>query len=260
MTILFKAKTDDGFTIKILAELLQNTIKTACLEINKNDISLRMMDARRTLLLDIHLYAVKFNIYEMASDETLYIGLNLSHLFRMLKSIKKKDSLSLTLGSDDLTKLFIRIHPKENNRIITSCINIQNIQNVDIPLPLGYDNPIVIPSEEYQRTLKDMNNISNSIFIRVRKYSICIYCLSNDIYYREVQFGQLDDNTPIVYEDEFDKEQLINIIKISGLSKNLQFYARRDLPLLIQSNVGELGIISVYIKSKLQIQMEGNDI
>ena len=44
MTIIFKAKTNSAYTIKIMAELLQNNIKTACFEIDENLIKLRMMD------------------------------------------------------------------------------------------------------------------------------------------------------------------------------------------------------------------------
>ena len=38
MPIIFKAKTNSAYTIKILAELLQNNIKTACFEVDENGI------------------------------------------------------------------------------------------------------------------------------------------------------------------------------------------------------------------------------
>ena len=55
MPYLFKAKTTEGYTIKILAELLQHNLKTACFVIEPTGISLRQMDSHRHVLIDIHL-------------------------------------------------------------------------------------------------------------------------------------------------------------------------------------------------------------
>ena len=50
MSIYFKAKTREGYSIKILAELLQHNIKTACFKITKEGIFLRMMNSHRRIL------------------------------------------------------------------------------------------------------------------------------------------------------------------------------------------------------------------
>ena len=60
MPQLFKAKTNEGYTMKILAELLQHNIKTACFDIDDKSIRLRMMDSHRKILLDVELYAENF--------------------------------------------------------------------------------------------------------------------------------------------------------------------------------------------------------
>ena len=51
MTILFKAKTNCAYTIKILAELLKNNLKTGCFFIDKDGIQLSMMDHHETILI-----------------------------------------------------------------------------------------------------------------------------------------------------------------------------------------------------------------
>ena len=126
MPLLFKAKTQEGYTIKILAELLQHNIKTACFVINEVGITLRMMDSQRFLLMDLNLQSDNFAIYKFRSSEMM-IGINLNHLHKMLKSIKKKDSIEIFIKQDQPTDLGIKILPKENNRVTTSFIKIQNI-------------------------------------------------------------------------------------------------------------------------------------
>jgi len=66
--------------------------------------------------------------------------------------------------------------------------------------------------------------------------------------------------TPKFVEDEFnqnfDTEQLSRIIKLSGLSNTMQVFPKDDLPLKFKSNIGTLGSISVFVKSKKQIEEE----
>jgi proliferating cell nuclear antigen PCNA len=260
MTVLFKAKTNEGYTFKILSELLQNIVRIACLEVDQNGIRMRMMDSHRRVLLDINLESINFNIYEFNAENTLYLGLNLNHLYKMLKIIKKKDALMLTINSADPNQLNLVIYPKENNRISTSCIRIQSIQHINVPLPSGYTNSVIVPSNEYQRTLKDMNNIADTLVIKMKKYSLTIYSTAQGIYSREVLFGELDDSTPVQYTEYFEMEQFVRIVKIAGLAKNLQIFSgNSQLPLLITSKIGQvghLGTISIYIKSKEQVKRD----
>lgn len=260
MTVLFRAKTNEGYTIKILSELLQNIVRIACLEVSHSGIKMRMMDSHRRVLLDIDLEAVNFNIYEFNSENILYLGLNLGHLYKMLKIIKKKDALMMSIDTADPNQLNMVIYPKENNRISTSSIRIQTSQHINVPLPTGYTTSVIVPSNEYQRTLKDMNNIADTLNIQMRKYSLVISTNAQGIYSREVLFGELDDVTPVQYTEQFEMEQFVRIVKVAGLGKSLQIFSGNAvLPLLIVSRIGQIGNISIYIKSKSQIRRDDTE-
>jgi len=255
MTITFKAKTNEGYTVKVLSELLQNNVRIACLKIHKDGINMRMMDSHRYILINIDLYNTNFNIYELTDE--MHIGINLGHFYKMLKSIKKKDALLLTIDDKNPDDLTLTIYPKENNRIVSSYVRIQTIQHISVPLPEGYDNPVIIPSGDYQRTLKDMSHIGDTITIAMKKYSMTISCAAQGIYSRNVLFGELNDETIEYYRENFNMEQFTRILKIAGLSKNLQIYRGGiNKPLLIVSQIGQLGTISIYIKSQEQIRLD----
>jgi hypothetical protein len=64
MPYIFRCKTNEGYRIKILAELLSNNIKTGCFVIDDKGIFLRMMDHHRSILIDLNLYADNFSIYK----------------------------------------------------------------------------------------------------------------------------------------------------------------------------------------------------
>jgi len=261
---LFKAQTSEGYTIKVLADLLQNNLKTACLKIDVEGIRLTMFDSHRRVCFSFQLLAENFQVFKFKPANSLYLGLNLGHFYKMIKSIKKKDSIVLFIKSDCPTDLGIKVVPKENNRITTSFIKIQNVQHLDVKLPDGYSNPIIVPSNEYQKMCKDMSSISTSLSVQARKYSIRFSCDAGSIYSREVSFGELDadsdsddEDVDIKYEDTFYTEQLSRIVKVAGLASNIQVFVGANQPMLFRTGVGSLGKLSVYIKSRSLIERDG---
>lgn len=258
MTIIFKAKTNSAYSIKILAELLQNNIKTACFEIDDSGIKLCMMDHHRTILIQLSLDCENFTLYKFKSKEKLFLGINLNHFHKMLKSIKKKDSMCLFINDENPTDLGIKVIPKENNRVTTSFVKIQGIQTIDIDIPEGYGKPIIVPSSEYQKMCKDMAHIGSSINVVSRKFNIKFRCNAGGVMKRNVEFGDMgdsdeednDENKSIEYNQDFDTEQLSRITKMAGLNNTMQIYTKIGSPLLFKSSIGSLGKISIYIKSK----------
>ena len=254
MTVIFKCKSNEAYCIKILAELLSNNIKTGCFVLDDSGISLRMMDHHRSILIDLMLNAENFQMYKFNSKK-IYLGINLNHFHKMLKSIKKKDSIELFIDEEAPNDLGIRVIPKENNRVTTSTIKIQNVQNLDINIPTGYNKPIIVSSSEYQKLVKEMSSIGSTLKVVSKNYSIEFSCNAGGILKRTVQFGEIDeDDTTEHYEQEFVTDQLCRITKLSGLNNNMQIYPGK--PLLFSSSIGSLGKISIYIKSKEQIDSE----
>jgi len=256
MSLIFKCKSNEAYCIKILAELLSNNIKTGCFVLDDTGIYLRMMDHHRSILIDLSLNANNFQVYKFNSKK-IYLGINLNHFHKMLKSIKKKDSIELFIDENAPNDLGIKVIPKENNRVTTSYIKIQNVQNLDINIPTGYSKPIIVSSSEYQKLVKEMSSIGNTLKVLSKNYSIEFSCNAGGILKRTVQFGEIDedeDKDAMEYEQEFVTDQLCRITKLSGLSTNMQIFPGK--PLLFTSSVGSLGKISIYIKSKEQIDSE----
>lgn len=264
MTVIFKAKTHNAYTIKIMAELLQNNIKTACFEIDEEGVKLCMMDHHRTILIQVSLESDNFILYKFKAKEKLFLGINLNHFHKMLKSIKKKDSMQLFINDDTPNDLGIKVIPKENNRVTTSFVKIQGIQTLDIDIPDGYGKPIIVPSAEYQKMCKDMAHIGSVINVVAKNFHIKFRCNAGGVMKRHVEFGEMGDSDDEEQEDEhlseynqdFDTEQLSRITKMAGLSTNMQIYPQKGKPLLFRSSIGSLGKISIYIKSKDLIEKE----
>jgi proliferating cell nuclear antigen PCNA len=271
MPVIFKCKTGEAYQIKVLAELLTNNLKVGCFEVTDEGIVLRMSDQPRFTLVDLDLQAENFSLYKFTSQDKLCLGLNLNHFHKMLKSIKKKDSLQLFISSDSTNELGIKTIPKENTRVTTSGIKIQKIQNVDSELPIGYSKPVIVPSPDFQKMCKELSTIgSTNIKVVAKKFHIDFIADADDILKRAVRLGETDDSddedsddsNSLVYQATFTTDQFTRINKIAGLSSTMQIFpGNQQLPLLFRSGVGSIGKISVYIKSKelLAKELEQSD-
>jgi hypothetical protein len=67
---------------------------------------------------------------------------------------------------------------------------------------------------------------------------------------QSTEFGTLDDDDVVNYEEEYETEQLSKITKLSGLNTSIQIFTEQSQPILFKTDVGKLGEISVFLKSK----------
>jgi len=260
---LFKCKTDNAFQFKILSELLSNILNVGFFEISKTGISISMFDQPRKTMVSIQLEAENFQTYVLNTKESLHIGMNTSHFHKMLKSLKKKDFIELSIESENLSELIITTIPKEHNRVTVSGVKIQSAQNLDVAKPTGYTKSIIIQSSDFSKMIKDLSVVSSDMFtISNTDDTIKFSTDSDGIIKRDVTFGN-DTSSSLVYKTEnvfgFAFEQLERISKISSLSNSVYIYpCTNDLPLHIRSAIGSIGTLSIFIKSNEMLNKENN--
>ena len=107
-----------------------------------------------------------------------------------------------------------------------------------------------------------MESISQSITIESNSNMIKFTSDMSGVYSRSILFGREDD-TPIAYSQSFESGQLNNLGRISGLgantNSNIQIFTKEKLPILLRTNIGTLGKLNIYIKSREQVEAEKSD-
>lgn len=272
MSHLLKIKTKDGYIFKVLVELIQKYLKDACFVIDKKGISLTGVDTKTkkgTKLICVDLPRTNFTKYK-CEDEPFYAGLNMVHFYRILKSIKKKDTLVMYVKKDDPLKLFIQKLQagEDEDKAMVHSINITQVRPHRRDPPNNYGDPIIATSKEFQK-LKSLNRISKTMAVTCKKGRIEFFCDKEEVYSGCVPFGDIDsddedgESKEVVDEDDeedykqnFDAENIIHLVKLGGTSNNIQIYPSVDLPLRFKMNAGPLGNVDVYIKSREAIDEE----
>lgn len=258
---LFKAKTKEGFILKVLGELLQNTLKFAPFRFTENGIFLRQADQKREQLIDISFNKENFVIYKCSKNINFIV--NAYNFYKMLKNIKKKDSVTIFITEEKPDMLGITVEQTDENNKITTYIKITTNIVEDIGLPEGYSNPIIMNHKEFQK-MKNLQNISQQILIESKPGYIKFFCDGGELYTREIIIGEEDDDEyeekeVQLYKQNFYTHHLTLLTKCAGLSGNVQIFTHEDLPLKIKMNLGNIGELIVYIKSKEMIEEENID-
>ena len=251
----FVAKTQEGHGLKILAELFNQNLKEALFELSQDGIRLQNQDSTEKILFDLNLDQSKFQnfIYEF-EEPTHLIGLNLKHLHDMLKNVKKRDTVELSIDDSSLTTLNIQIIPKEMTPVTQCSITIIQSQRTEFDeTPQTPTRGILIQSNEFKNMCKSFSKVSSTIFIEAKKRSIKFSCSVDNLITRSSEFGDTGDLATLdkdcVYSEKFEIEQILKISKMSSLSKTLQVHTTMNQPIMFKSDVGSIGTLKVYIIS-----------
>jgi proliferating cell nuclear antigen len=254
LDLKFIAKTIDAFHFKVTGGLLNDNIQMGCFKIGREAITLRAINTNGSLLIKLFMGKTNFNVYDYESSSSkVLVGLRMTHFNRMLKSIKKKDTLGLKVKGN--SELQVQTSPKDNTRKTTSFLRIQTVQQVRISVPKAeYPNCVLVPSSEFNKMIKDMSTIGPKISIYFTRFYIRFECESPNIFRRVVEFGKKQKNEEEIMQ-EYSTELLNRISKVSGLNPVLQISTCKDMPLLIKSSIGTSGQanISLYVKNNLLI-------
>lgn len=256
--IIFRVKTDQAVMIKILGELFYANLKTAGFMIDKNSLQLLQADDKMSTLIDFTLQFDNCLEYEFNMPQKLFVGLNMAHFHSAVKMIKKKDLIELVI--DDTSPNILGMSIFTDDCVTKTNVQIQQIQIIQIDIPTGYDNSITIKSTEFQKMIK--NTIGNVLTVSSNSNKIRFTCCLEGIINREVYFENSMDavssktktvNKAIdefTYKNDFDIKQISKFAKMTRLHNSLSIFTQIDLPLLIRMDVGTIGTLSIYIKSK----------
>ena len=194
---IFYAEAAKGYIIKVIVDTLcGGGISRGIFVIEKSGMILRQSDQGSTILYDVDLPCAHLRNYKCAKP--MVISVNLKHMQGLLKTIKKKDCLTMHIDSKQLGKLYITIRPegaREVNRFETKGIAYQLEEDYILtPLPDGgYEFPMVINASDFQK-IKQLTTISKKITITIQKSNYLSFkCDAGIVMDAELGFGQFQE-------------------------------------------------------------------
>ena len=273
---IMEIKTIQLSAFKTLIEALKEILKDATLkcipikydsagEINPNSgLSIIEMNQSTSVLIRLKLPAKNFEMYNIKSEKPILIGLNMLCLYKLIKTINSDDKiLTLFLEENDTNHLGIKIENGDKNTSTIYKLNILDapIQHLIIPKS-EFDAIVTMPSTDFQKIIKDMSNICDSINITFVNDSSTknklIFSGQGDFAQQQTTLtannsssnNSESDNTLLI-SGKYDLRNLGLFSKCSNLCQNIDLFMKKDFPLIIKYEIGNLGQVFLIITHKL---------
>ena len=259
---IFYGEVVKGYIIKTLIDVLVGSFNRTPFSITDKGLYIRDCDKNRSILFNVELHREKFIKYKCEHD--IFFSANVKHIQRLIRNLKKKDSLILGIRKRTPEILCIVICPARktentNYRSETADIRIQleaNPSLVDIPNSQVYKFPYVIDASEFQK-VKRISSVAKLIKVVIQGDSYLGFICDKEIYSTALHFGDppsldeaAEDDTGVsseedtdsendsqedefkiatsskhIYKAEFNSSLFNHLVKLPGLCTQMQFYA-----------------------------------
>jgi len=264
MTLILEIKTIQTNAFKILIEALKEFLLDVNIEFTKmktvNDekqggLSIIALNNSSSILVHLKLHAHNFDYYNCIREK-INIGVNMTYLYKLIKTINNNDILTLYIDDNDINKLGIKIENSSKNFQSTYKLNLMDLDesNYSIP-PTEFTSVISMNAQEFHRICKDLYIIADNVEIKSLQRKL-IFTANGEIASNEVICGETSNGLNIECKDNeeiiqgnYDLKNLILFTKCTNLCTNVELYMKNDYPLVIKYCVASLGYIHLCLSS-----------
>ena len=254
MVRVLEISTVQASAVRILIEALKEILIDANIEFTKEGIRIVKMDSSSTVLVHLKLRSEEFESYMCAAPLTL--GVNMFNLFKLIRTIGNDDTLTLFYDDSKLGVLGIRIENGVKNQITNYTLNLMeiDIEKFDIE-PEVFESEITMPSSDFQKIIKDIAGLSDTIEIKSISNKLIFSC-EGDFASQETEIGETQHgiiftkNTEKIIQGKFSAKHLVSFTKCTNLCNTIQMYIKNDYPIIIQYSCASLGICKLALAPK----------
>ena len=249
-SFFFKCKTLEGHILKYVVEVLQNNFKVIYFDVDANGMNVRNIDDNQNIMVDVTLDGSRF--VSFACKTKITIGVHIDHMFKIIKNIKKQDSVTLIVLEDEPGMLRIDIE-RDSVCFCTSKLPLQTVQlrNIDLPPSSQYVHVINLSSRDFFKIIKEVSTIADKV--QVTTTSNCIDILSDNsgMFSKTFSIGAgtvTEPSSPEKITSAFYVQEFQKFAKIAMMSSMFTIKTGNTVPLCFEANIGQIGKLKAYIK------------
>lgn len=252
----FICQTVQSNAIKTLAESLKDVLTDANMKLSSKGIEILTVNQPSAI---VHLKLLEGCFETFYCSHDFIIGLNIKSLYTFLKTISNNDVVTLSVEKADTTRLVIEIENHEKKIKDTSRLRLLDIDDDEYHIDgIDFDRIIKMPSTDFQKICKELNNISDTIKIEIDgetfKMSVDGEIGEKEVIIREnadVKMGDdeigeeiaVNRNTDINVSETYALKYLLSFVKSSNLCPTVQILIKEKYPLVLIYSVGQLGTL-----------------
>ena len=237
---LCRITTVQSNAIRILCEALKDILTDVNLQISKDGLKIIAMDGSKVAIINLKLEASKFE--EFYCNKELKVGINMTSLHKIIKSIKNNDILCLYITENENNKLCIEINNKEKKTNILTTLKLLDIDEDILEIPnIKFDSVITMPSNDFQNYIRELSIITNKVKIESVDSKFTLYG-HGDFAETIINIGEIsNDSNSNVATETFNLKYLLLFTKSTNLCTTVEIYLKNKFPLILIYNVANLG-------------------
>lgn len=254
MVRVLEISTVQSSAFKILIEALKEILIDANFEFSKDGIRIMKMDSSSSVLVHLKLNADSFESYKC--DKPQILGINMFNLFKLIRTIGNDDTLTIFYDDSKIGVLGIRIENGNKNQVTNYNLNLMEIDVEDLNIePEEFKSEISMPSSDFQKIIKDIAGLSDTIEIKSIGNKLIFSCngdfASQDTEIGETQHGIIfTKNSDKIIQGKFSAKHLVSFTKFTNLCNTIKIYIKNDYPIIIQYSCANLGICKLALAPK----------
>lgn len=255
---MLEARFSQAVILKKVVEAIRELVTDVNIDCTSAGLSLQSMDDAHVTLVMLQLKASGFESYRC--DRTIPIGINMSSLSKIIKCGNNEDTL--TLKADDKGEtLSINFRSPKGDKVSEYDLKLMDLDMEHLAVPDSvYDVTVRMSSSEFQRIVRDLQNISESVNISAIKD-----CL------KFTAEGEIANGTIMVNQNsssEGDKQatqiimsqpaslglslKFLNMFaKATSLSDHVMLGLSDGVPMLVEYPIEDLGYLRFYLAPKV---------
>lgn len=256
---VFEARTVQTTPFRGCFEALKDILTETTITFDKNGLKIMTIDASHTVLVYLKMENSRFEFFKCDSEKPITVGINMIQFYTIIKSVTNNDTLVLYIEDSNTSNLIVQIDNGKKNISATVKLSLLDLTDKIYEIPVTtFDFIITMPSVDFQKYCRDMNNIADVIEIEIYDKQMLLRG-KGDYAEREVVLRESDEGLNFIQNSEdsnivqgiFLLKQLVSFTKCTNLSSTVDLYLKNDYPLIVCYNVGSLGKIKLCLSPKM---------
>ncbi|XP_058083419.1 proliferating cell nuclear antigen-like [Magnolia sinica] len=248
-----------GSLLKKVLEAIKDLVTDANFDCSSSGFSLQAMDSSHVALVALLLKSDGFEHFRC--DRNLSMGMNLSHVSKLLKCAGNDDIITLKADDGGDTVTFMFENPRQD-KIADFEMKLMDIKSEHLGIPEAeYQSIVKMPSQEFARICKDLSSIGDTVVISVTKEGVKFSTRgdigSANIVCRQNNTVDKPEEATIIQMKEavsltFALRYMISFTKATPLSNMVTISMSSDLPIVVEYKIAEMGYLRYYLAPKIE--------
>ena len=234
-------------------------MKEGNFDISENGITLQGVDPSFVALIQLSLRADGFSSFR--ADHPISLGLNLEQICKVLKCASQGDAVYLKCA-DARDVLEITFKSDSEERVSNFKVRLLEIDADAFGVPaVTYSSVVKMPSNEFQRIVRELNNISDTVAITIDtdgvKFAADSHTSSAEIHIKPTS-GSADEGQRVQVKVEEKLKQILalrhlnSFAKASVVSDSVVLMISEGVPFVCEYKISNLGHLRFFLAPKIE--------